>query len=190
MNVNVKLAAIEDLSIRKPEEGKTYVVFRDVETDSRTSKYNICVYRAGNWIPEIISDMHWPGFDGIPVTDKDMWINIDDAFASVPVADDAPQEKPVDDTIGVQKDPNNELEGIKKIVEDHERRLQQLERSNTNPLQPAIPAPYPPYTPYTPYPATPGPVWPPEIWYSTGSPYIKPGEITCTYNYVPSKENK
>lgn len=187
MNVNVKLAAIEDLSIRKPEEGKTYVVFRDVETNSKISKYSICVYRAGNWIPEIVADMKWPGFEGIPVTDMDKWINIDDAFA--PAADEAPEEKekPVDGTTDYV------LSEMKRHIENHEQRLQQLERSNTSPLQPAIPAPYPPYSPYTPYvPVTPGPTWPPEIWYSigTGAPYLKPGEITCTYNYVPSKENK
>lgn len=186
MNVKVKLAAIEDLSIRKPEEGKTYVVFRDVEPNSTSSKYSICVYREGNWIPEIISNMHWPGFVGVPVTDADKWINIDDAFA--PMVD----EMSVRDAIDIEKDPNNELEGIKKIIEDHERRLNQLETPHTNPLQPTIPTPYTPYVPYTPYPATPGPVWPPEIWYSigTGTPYLKPGEVTCTYNYVPSKENK
>lgn len=190
MNVNVKLAAIEDLSIRKPEEGKTYVVFRDVETDSRTSKYNICVYRAGNWIPEFVSDIRWPGFEGIPVTDKDKWINIDDAFTSVPVADEMSQEKPVDDAIDVPKELNNELDSIKKTIDDHERRIQQLEIPHTNPIQPVIPAPYPPYTPYA--PGITGPTWPPEIWYTigTGTPYIKPGEITCTYSYVPSKENK
>lgn len=182
MNAKVKFAAIEDLSIRKPEEGKTYVVFRDVEPNSKTSKYSICVYMAGNWIPEIIANMHWPGFEGIPVTDMDKWINIDDAFA--PEVDETQQEKPVDGT------NDYVLNEMKRHIENHEQRLQQLERSNTSPLQPAIPAPYPPYSPYTPYPIT--PVCPPEIWYSigTGAPYIKPGEITCTYNYVPSKENK
>lgn len=185
MNMNkAKLAFVEDLSIRKPEEGKTYVVFRDVETDSKTSKYNICVYRAGNWIPEIVSDIRWPGFEGIPVTDNDKWINIDDAFA--PAVD----EMPVHDTIDIQKDSNNELDGIKKIIDDHERRIQQLEIPHVNPIQPVIPTPHPPYTTYV--PVTPGPTWPPEIWYTigTGTPYIKPGEITCTYSYVPSKENK
>lgn len=175
MNVKVKLAAVEDLSISKPEEGKTYVVFRDVETDSRISKYSICVYKDGNWVPEIIYRTHWPNFVGIPVADVDKWINIDDAFG------------PTDDTIDVQKDSNNELVDIKKIIDDHEMRIQQLERSNTNSLQ--LPTSYPPYTPYA--PVTPGPVCPSGFVYSicTGTPYFKPGEITYTYN-VPSNENK
>ena len=180
MNENkVKLAAIEDLSIREPEEGKTYIVFRSVDPKSINSKYVICIYRSCSWIPYLLADFHWRDITGIPVTKDDKWINISDAFESF----EEPVEPSCDDPI------QNRLAGIEKTIEELAKKFEEFKKSESPaqyPLQPIQP-----YTPYIPTPIYPDPMQP-QVWYSigTGAPCLKPGEITCTYNYVPSQENK
>lgn len=89
----IKMAFVENMMFRKPENGHTYVVYRKHELTGEPT-YSICIYMDGNWIPEVIKSMNIPNFNGIPACDDDMWIDLEVAFMPLDEID-----KTVDKTI-------------------------------------------------------------------------------------------
>lgn len=113
----LKCALVFTPQAGKPEDGKTYLVYRpNVDTGEPT--YSICICKNGNWIPQSIAQFNITGFIGIPVAEDDQWICCEDAFLTKP----EDMAHPVDDiSEDITKDPND-IEQLSKYVE---RRLEE-----------------------------------------------------------------
>ena len=189
----IPLTPVLNMDIQMPVEGKMYLVYRNAENAAPAS---ICAFHDGCWIPQTIwehmNDTLLATFKGVPVCKEDMYISIEAAFSPRPEADDANDLtlKPTDSEIqaGIEgthdetlEEKVNRLETELKYVQKKVDELQAKQYVG-NPLQPWI-APVTPATPGyptpSPYPAVPDYPWPGQIWYTTGAPQIKPGEITC-----------
>lgn len=108
----LKCALVFTPQAGKPEDGKTYLVYRpNVDTGEPT--YSICICKNGNWIPQSIAQFNITGFTGIPIAEDDQWICCEDAFLTKP----EDMEYPVDDiSKDLTKDPND-IEQLSKYVE-------------------------------------------------------------------------
>lgn len=196
----VPLTPVLNMDIQIPDEGKAYLVYRNVENAVPAS---ICIFHDGCWIPQTIwehmNDTLLATFKGVPICKEDMYISIEDAFTPRPVTGDTVDItlKPIDAKVQLGTEVDHE-ERISKLeekcdylqnqIDELREQIKNLPQAPFNPLTPV--QPYAPYIPYVPCePATPYPAWPPQIWYSVKPNWVAPDyTITCTTNFEHSNK--